>query len=218
MDRSGLFAIMVFLFTCLAGFGPLLGLSPFAVAVLSALVLVAAGLDVFVYRGRLSELVIGLVQEWRPGWRERVAFHEAGHWLVAHRLGIVVEDYTIGAWIAFRKGYPGGGGVVFALPPERLTLSQIEAYCATYLAGALAEEIILGKSEGGGDDSQKVAFLLSATQRTGVIAPQTLRNRAGRKAYEILTTEASLHRELSQKMLANLPMQDCQELLKTYTI
>ncbi|MBC7883644.1 MAG: hypothetical protein H7Y37_20330 [Anaerolineae bacterium] len=216
MDRSGLLAILVFSFTCLAGFGPLLGLPPSVVAALSAVIMGAAGLDIFVYRGRLSELVIGLIQERRPGWRERVALHEAGHWLVAHRLGIVVEDYTIGAWIAFRKGYPGGGGVVFALPPERLTLSQIEAYCATYLAGALAEEIALGRSEGGGDDSQKVAILLSVVQRTGAIAPQTLRNRSGRKAYEILTAEANLHRELSQKMLANLPTQDCRQLLTTY--
>lgn len=214
MDRTGLLAILVMVFTLTAGVGPALGLSPAVAAATGAVVFIALGVDQFLFQGRLVDLAVGLVQERQPGWRERVARHEAGHLLVALRTGIGVEGYILGSWEAFRRGVPGGGGVVLALPPERMTLDQIEAYCATYLAGGIAEELTYGKALGGGDDRQKLALLLGGAARIGNIAPTTLRNRAGRRAVAILKTEAELHSHLSEKLLTGQALEVCLQLVE----
>ncbi|MBC8123899.1 MAG: ATP-dependent Zn protease [Gemmatimonadaceae bacterium] len=212
LDTTGLLAVLVFLFTMLAGVGPLLGLSP-TVAAFAAIGLMGfLLLDQFVWQGRLGSLVLGTLQEHQSGWRERVAVHEAGHLLVAYRLGIVVEDYTIGAWETFRKGYPGGGGVVFAPPVgTQLSLAQVEAYCATWLAGGVAESLHYQKVLGGADDRQKVQALLSTVQRASrtPIQPRTLYNRAGRTASAILQAESETHQSLGQSMLRGTDIKEC---------
>ncbi len=213
MDRSGLLAILAFLLTLIAGLGPVLGLSPALAACSVALLLGVFSLDQFFFQGRLSTLVVGLLQERQRQWRIRVALHEAGHLLVAHRLGLTVEDYTLGAWETFRRGYGGSGGVVLALPTGHLTIETIEAYCATWLAGGLAERLHYPQVLGAGEDLEKIRMLLSAAGRTGNIPPQSLRNRAERRARGILTAEKEIHETLAAQMLRNESIENCLELL-----
>jgi len=213
MDRTGLFAVGVLVFTLLAGVGPALGLPPQVAAFAFALAVGGFAVDQLFWRGRLGVLLVGLAEERQAGWLERVACHEAGHLLVARRLDIPVEDYTLGALATFRKGIPGSGGVVFAPPPAQLSLERIEAYCAAYQAGVLAEQLVLGRAVGGADDFQKLALLLGALARRGEGAPTALKNRAERRARAILRAEADLHRRLSASMLAGENFEVCLQLI-----
>lgn len=211
--RSGTFAIGALLLTLLAGVGPALGLSPAIAAFAVVMGLGFFFFDRIFFQGRLLTLVAGLVQERQKGWRERVACHEAGHLLVAHRLGIAVEDYTLGAWQTFQRGYPGSGGVVLAVL-ARLDSDRIEAYCATWLAGGMAEQMDYGKSIGAEEDLQKIQLLLAAAQRSGIAPARTLRNRAERLARSLLVAEKDLHKKLTQQLLAGRDIEGCIQLLQ----
>ncbi|BAC89907.1 hypothetical protein [Gloeobacter violaceus] len=214
-DRTGLLAVLALLVTVLAGLGPALGLSPAIAAFLVAVGLGSFFIDQFFLQGRLSVLLVGLIQERRPGWRERVARHEAGHLLVAHRLGLPVEGYTLGAWESFRRGQGGGGGVILGSPPARLGIEGIESYCATWLAGALAERMYYSEAVGAVEDQQKVGLLLAAAQRTGAVAARTLRNRAERRAAAILDAERQTHNALAERMLTGQSLERCLQLLNS---
>lgn len=153
--QVNLIAITLFTFT----FGALLTpLIPGATGFLAGGVLLLLGLataDAWAWQSQGLTLLLG----WWPTPDERVVYHEAGHFLVAHLLGIPISDYTLSAWSSWRRGYPPSeAGVRFgAIPPALLPRCPV-----LWLAGIAAEELVYGQAQGGATDWQQASLLLTA--------------------------------------------------------
>ncbi|MEL7330362.1 MAG: hypothetical protein AAGJ69_11090, partial [Cyanobacteria bacterium J06559_1] len=107
-----LLAVSVFAFTLLSLVGPLLNISPGAVAITLTGCVGILALDRFSWQGKGGNLLVDLVSGQSSEYRQRILHHEAGHFLVAHLLDIPVESYTLSAWEGIKAGLPGLGGVV----------------------------------------------------------------------------------------------------------
>lgn len=107
-----LLAVSVFAFTLLSLVGPLLNISPGAVAIALTGCAGVVALDRFTWQGKGSNLLIDLLSGQSSEYRQRILHHEAGHFLAAHLLNIPVKSYTLSAWQGIKAGLPGLGGVV----------------------------------------------------------------------------------------------------------
>ncbi|HEY9752827.1 MAG TPA: ATP-dependent Zn protease [Coleofasciculaceae cyanobacterium] len=163
-----LVAIAIFTVTMTSLLGPLVHLSPAVPALVTAAALGLATIDNLSWQGQGSALLLDWIASFSPEHRDRVIHHEAGHFLVAHHLGIPVTDYTLTAWDAFKKGYPGQAGVRFDVSEleselEQGTLSAqlIDRYCTIWMAGIAAESLTYESVEGGLDDRLKLQGVLA---------------------------------------------------------
>jgi hypothetical protein len=161
-------AISIFVVTLSTLLGPLFNLSPTIPAIATFSLLGLATLDNFGFQGKGGNLVLDWLASFSPQHRDRIIRHEAGHFLVAHLLGIPVTGYTLSAWEALKQKQPGLGGVSFddrelASELEKGTLSaqMLERYCTLWMAGGVAEDLVYGNTEGGGDDLQKIRTVLT---------------------------------------------------------
>lgn len=174
-----LLAVSVFAFTLLSLVGPLLNISPAAVAVTLTGCAGVIALDRFTWQGRGSNLLVDLFSGQDSEYRQRILHHEAGHFLTAHLLDIPVESYTLSAWQGIKAGLPGMGGVVVdtsALGSEEqateqatsesstgvqtsLSTQQINRFCIVWMAGIAAETQTYGSAQGGDDDKAQLRRL-----------------------------------------------------------
>lgn len=161
-----LVAVLVFALTCSILLGPLLSISPTIPAVATLGVLGFVTFDSLSLQGRGVTLLLDGFAQRSPLYRERILRHEAGHFLVAHLLGIPVTGYTLSAWEALRQGQPGQGGVMIDGPLTSALLAQLPAqlldrYCTVWMAGGVAESLTYEQVEGGNDDLQKLRSVLT---------------------------------------------------------
>lgn len=163
-----LIAISVFLMTLSSLLGPLINLSPTIPALTIIGFLGIATLDNFSFQGKGGTIVLDWLARLSPTYKERIIHHEAGHFLVAHLLGISVTGYTLSAWEAWRKGQPGQGGVILEdseiaqqLERGKIGVSMVERYCNIWMAGIAAEMLVFKSAEGGGDDKAKLNQFLT---------------------------------------------------------
>jgi len=164
-----LIAISVFLMTLSTLLGPLINLSPTIPALTMVVFLGIATLDNFSFQGKGGTVVLDWLARFSPKYRDRILHHEAGHFLVAHLLGIPVTDYTLSAWEAWKLGQPGQGGVILEdsaiaaqLEKGKITVSMCDRYCNIWMAGIAAENLVFNSAEGGGDDKAKLNQFLQA--------------------------------------------------------
>lgn len=159
-------AVLVFVLTLSILLGPLLSISPTIPAVATLGVLGFVTLDSLGLQGKGVTLLLDGFAQRSPLYRERILRHEAGHFLVAHLLGIPVTGYTLSAWEALRQGHPGQGGVMF--DGSQLTLplpaQLLDRYCTVWMAGGVAESLTYDRVEGGSDDLQKLRSVLTQRQ------------------------------------------------------
>ena len=163
-----LVAISVFVITLSSLLGPLFHLSPTIPAIAVFGLLGFATLDTLGWQGQGGSLLVDWVAGFSPQHRDRIVRHEAGHFLVAHLLGIPVTGYTLSAWEALKQKQPGLGGVSFddqelASQLEQGTLSAqiIDRYGTIWMAGVAAETLVYGNAEGGTDDRRKLGTVLT---------------------------------------------------------
>ncbi len=164
-----LLAISVFAFMLLSLVGPLLNISPAAVAIALTGCAGAIALDRFSWQSKGSNLLIDLLSGQSSEYRQRILHHEAGHFLAAHLLGIPVQSYTLSAWQGIKAGLPGLGGVIVepsdAGPKfgptgaESLSTQQINRYAIVWMAGIAAETQTYGSAQGGDDDKAQLRNL-----------------------------------------------------------
>ncbi len=161
-------AIAIFLITLSTLLGPLINLSPTIPAIATFTILGIATLDSFSFQGMGGTVILDWIAGFDPEHRERVAHHEAGHFLVAHLLGIPVTGYALTAWEALKQKQSGQGGVSFddselASQLESGTISAhlLDRYCTIWMAGIAAENLVYDNAEGGADDRGKLAAVLS---------------------------------------------------------
>ncbi len=170
--RLNLVAITIFSLVMMSVFAPILNLSPTIPAIAVAGILGLATVDTLAWKGQGSTLLLDAIVRFSTDYQRRIIHHEAGHFLVAHVLGIPITGYTLNAWDAFRQGQPGLGGVTFdcreldsQLDQGTLTTGLIDRYCSVWMAGIAAENLVYGDAEGGSDDRQKLRILWTQLRR-----------------------------------------------------
>ena len=197
-----LIAIGIFGMTLSVLFGPLLNISPTIPAVATFSILGLATLDNFSFQGKGATLLLDLFAGTKSEHRDRILYHEAGHFLVASMLGIPITGYTLTAWEAFKQGQQGLGGVTFdtaQLSPNTLNPGEIrltlDRFCTVWMAGIAAEILVYSNAEGGKEDREQLRNALTlfgyaptdcpVKERWGILQSQTMIEE-NKTAYEAL--------------------------------
>ncbi|OKH35201.1 ATP-dependent Zn protease [Calothrix sp. HK-06] len=164
-----LVATSIFIMTVSSLLGPLVHLSPAVPAVATITILGIATLDSFALQGKGGNVFLDWIASFSPAHRERIAHHEAGHFLVATKLGIPVVSYTLSAWSALKQGQAGLGGVSFndanlesELGQRQISAQTLDRYCTVWMAGIAAETLVYNNALGGADDKTKLVALLKS--------------------------------------------------------
>ncbi|MDA0265952.1 MAG: ATP-dependent Zn protease [Cyanobacteria bacterium] len=214
-----LIAISVFLVTFATLLGPLLQIPQAVPAIAVVTVLAIAIIDQAQWNGTVGNLLLGGLNRFSAAQRQRVLHHEAGHLLVAHLLSIPVTDYSLTAWDAWRKGFPGQGGVQFdtatleaAMGTGQIPAQLLNRYCMVWMAGVAAEQLMYGDALGGQDDRQKFTILW---QQLGRTVQQGLAQQrwALLQAKTLLEQHREAYQTLVEAMAEQSPVGDCQALL-----
>lgn len=214
-----LIAISIFCVTMAALVGPLIHLSPVVPTVAIATLLGIATLDQAAGQGTLGHLVVGSLGRFTPDQRQRILHHEAGHFLTAALLEIPIQDYTLSPWEAWRKGFPGQGGVQFDTAPltdyarqGQIPAQVLNRYSIVWMAGIAAEEWLHGSAVGGQGDRQGLTLLWRQLGRS----PQSS---AAHQRWALLQARTLLetHQEVYQSLIAAFeakkPVADCLALV-----
>ncbi|WP_244532979.1 ATP-dependent Zn protease [Geitlerinema sp. PCC 9228] len=224
-----LVAIAIFVFTMASVFAPLLDYSQAipAAGVFGLLGLLAA--DQWGFEGKGATLFVDWVARRSPEYCDRVAYHEAGHFLVAYLLDIPVTNYALTAWEAHRQGYPARGGVEFSdecfdtaqhkylvAKSQWMSSPILKNYFTVWMAGIAAEKLVYEKAEGGGDDLQKLRAVLAATEPSSFNQKQKERL-AREQARTLLQAHWKAYSLLVEAMKQRQPVSECYQLLERET-
>ncbi|MGD1905712.1 MAG: ATP-dependent Zn protease [Leptolyngbyaceae cyanobacterium] len=214
-----LIAISVFLVTVTTLLGPLVHIPQGVPAIATVTVLAIAIIDQAQWNGTVGNLFLGGFRRFSAVQQQRVLHHEAGHLLMAHLLSIPVTDYSLTAWEAWRKGFPGQGGVQFdtasletAVGEGQIPAQLLNRYCVVWMAGVAAEQLMYGEALGGQDDRQKFTILW---QQLGRTVQQGLAQQrwALLQAKTLLEQHGEAYQALVEAMAEQTPVADCQALL-----
>ena len=218
-----LLAVSVFAFTLLSLVGPLLNISPNAVAIALSGIAGIFALDRFVAQGKGGNLLIDLVSSRSSDYRQRIVHHEAGHFLVAHLLEVPAESYTLSAWEAIRVGLPGLGGVVLNTEDmvedaaAALSSQQLNRYCIIGMAGIAAEAETYGGAEGGQDDQAQLRQLWRQAKKPENTVETQLRW-ALLQAQTMLKAQSVAYEALVVAMNERASVAECQAQIEAYRV
>lgn len=214
-----LVAISIFLMTFSILLGPLIHLSPTVPAIATFTILGIATFDSFSLQGKGGSIFLDWIASFSPEHRDRIIHHEAGHFLVAHLLGIPVTGYTLSAWEAVKQGQPGQGGVTFndgelaaQLAQGKIGAQMLDRYCTLWMAGIAAETLVFNNAEGGGDDKTKLAEVLKVLGFSESACQQKQRFHA-LQAKTLLQENWSSYEALVQAMRERASVTDCQSVI-----
>lgn len=214
-----LIAISVFLMTLSTLLGPLINLSPTIPALTIVGFLGIATLDNFSFQGKGGTIVLDWLARFSPTYKERILHHEAGHFLVAHLLGISVTDYTLSAWEAWKIGQPGQGGILLEdneiaqqLERGKIGVSTVERYCNIWMAGIAAEMLVFKSAEGGGDDKAKLNQFLTALGFEERIFEQKQRFHL-LQAKNLIQENWEIYQSLVEAMRKGVAVEECKKVI-----
>jgi hypothetical protein len=205
-------ALSVFALTLTSLVGPLLNVSALVPSVLLFGLLVLTSLDSFFNQSRLATVVTDGIARRDPTYVDRIAYHEAGHFLLAQLLDIGVTSYVLSPWEAWQQGLSGQAGVVFPPPPDEISGKQLNAYCQVWMAGVAAEQLVYGNSQGGFDDRQKLRGMLTLA---GCNANSLGREEDGAlvQAKALLLTHRETLDALAIALRERQPLDQCRQLI-----
>ncbi|BAZ50578.1 hypothetical protein NIES4103_31950 [Nostoc sp. NIES-4103] len=216
-----LVAISIFIMTLSVLLGPLVNLSPTVPALATFTILGIATLDSFSLQGKGGTIFLDWIASFSPKHRDRIIHHEAGHFLVAHLLGIPVTGYTLSAWEAWKQGQTGQGGVTFddaelasQLENGKIGAQMLDRYCTLWMAGIAAETLVFENAEGGSDDKSKLAKVLQILGFSESVYQQKQRFHA-LQAKTLLEENWSSYQALVQAMRERASVTDCQSAIKS---
>lgn len=225
MNQTSLNLVAITIFTLVMSslLGPLVHLSPAVPAIAVASILGLATLDTLSWQGQGSTLLLDWLASFSAEHRARVVRHEAGHFLVAHLLGIPITGYTLSAWEAFRQGQPGLGGVSFdcqeldtELAQGTLSARLVDRFGTVWMAGTAAETLVYGDAQGGSDDRQKFRTLWAQLQRPN--AEGQLKERlAALQAKTLLQSNWTAYEALVTEMEQQAPIEACCAAIEQHT-
>ena len=174
VTATDLLAIAIFTITMMSLVGTMAGLSPIFPAAIAIALLSAWGVDIGFLQGKLGAYAQVWLRARSPKYRERVSYHEAGHFLAAHVLGFKVVNYAIAGIVGKSLGeiladetFTGiEGGVEIAIADTsnsaNLSANLLDRYSTVYMSGIAAEQLMCeGATEGGIDDMQSLRKAIS---------------------------------------------------------
>jgi len=149
--------------------------------------------------------------------RERVLYHEAGHFLTAYFLGIPITSYSLSAWEAFRQKQPGNGGVQFdttVLEKIGKQPHQIDQFCTVLCAGIAAETLYYKNAEGGADDRAQLQLILN---QIGYPQSQIKQKEEWAKlqAKTLIERHQVAYQALVEGMKKRASVETCQQILQS---
>jgi hypothetical protein len=213
-------AICVFAMTLSTLLGPLFHLSPVIPAIATFVILGLATVDNFTWQGQGATLILDWFASFSPGHRDRVLRHEAGHFLIAHLLGIPVTGYALGAWEAFQQGQTAQGGVRFddqeliaQLQQGVLSAHILNRYGTVWMAGAVAETLVYGNTEGGAEDRMKLRTILAQLGRPAATYQQQ-EKALTLQARTLLQAHWSAYEALVEAMAKRSDVESCRSLIE----
>lgn len=203
-----LVAICIFGMTISSLVAPLIHIpSTLPIAIVAAII-VGATVDNFFLKSTVATLVLDAIAGTKSEYRQRIVHHEAGHFLVAYLLGIPITGYTLSAWESFRQGQSAQGGVMFAPPQANISAQLLQHYCTVWMAGIAAEKLIYDRSQGGGEDRQKLRGVLfvAGKQQQEIVKQE---NSATLQAKNLIQTNWEAYQALVTAMNDRTPVADC---------
>jgi hypothetical protein len=217
-----LIAISVFLMTFSVLLGPLINLSPAIPAVTTLTVLGLATVDSFSWQGQGGTLLLDWIARMTSAeHRERIVKHEAGHFLVAHLLGIPISGYAINAIDAFKQGQSAQGGVQFddrqlneQLQRGQLTAQMLDRYCTVWMAGIAAEAIAYEQATGGAEDRMKLQAVLAKISTP--INAELKARWASLQARTLIESNIKAYEALVTAMEQRASVAECQAIIQEY--
>jgi hypothetical protein len=212
-------AISVFLMTLSTLLGPLINLSPTIPALTMVAFLGIASLDNFSFQGKVGTIVLDWLARFSQEYKERIIYHEAGHFLVAHLSGILVTGYTLSAWEAWKMGQPGQGGVILEdneiakqFEKGKIGVSMVERYCNIWMAGIAAENLVFKSAEGGGDDKANLNQFLTALGFEEKVFEQKQRFHL-LQAKNLIQENWDIYQALVEAMRKRVEVEECKKII-----
>ncbi|SBO41783.1 hypothetical protein [Cyanobium sp. NIES-981] len=196
--------VAVALVSLLAALGPLLGLSPWWIALVAGVSLGGLTFDAARFGGRGGHLLA----EALPGGEgrlRRIAVHEAGHVLVARDEAMPVRQVLIGSLACLQAGLSAGGTTELEPPASaKLPLEELRRWSRVLQAGMVAEELVYGESQGGADDRALLGRLWGLSGQD-VATAQREQRRARREVEQALRHNRTDLEEEARKLLEAAP-------------
>jgi hypothetical protein len=213
-------AISIFAITVSILLGPLFNLPEAVPAIATFCLLGLATLDTFQWQGQGGTILLDLLAGTSKQRRDRILHHEAGHFLVAHLLGIPVTGYALNAWEAFKQGQSAQGGVRFedeqlALQLQNRTLSAqlLDRYCTVWMAGIVAENFVYGKAEGGAEDRTKINAIFTQLRRPSSEI-QLKQNWGSLQAKNLIESHKLAYEALVTAMEKRATIEECYRIIQ----
>jgi len=167
--RRGLYWQLAGVGMCAAEYalGTAVGVDPLLTFIPGTLALLAA--DQLLYRGAYFETVY---QTLFPEYKEKIIYHEAGHFLLAYLMGVPVRGVVTSAVEAMKNPeIKGSAGTVFfdtklaeEIDSQKVTRTSIDRLSIVIMAGIAAEALKYGRAEGGVSDEQALSGFLTTIQ------------------------------------------------------
>lgn len=214
-------AIGIFAMTLFALLAPMFNISVVFPAAATFAVMGILTVDTLAWNNRAVTLFLDLFST--PQQRERVLYHEAGHFLSAYFLGIPIQGYSLTAWEAFRQQQPGKGGVQFdttaleqaGTEPNQLNL-MLDRFCTVWCAGMAAEKLYYGNIEGGADDRAQLQTVLN-----DLGYPQNQRQKkeewAKLQAKSLLERHQQAYEALVKVMRQRASVETCEQIIQRHS-
>ena len=212
-------AISIFTITLTVLVGPIFNISPFIPATITFVALSLVTVDTLAWQNQGTNLFINLFTSKEQ--KERIIYHEAGHFLLAHLYEIPILSYTLTPWEAFKANIknPISGGVVFDTSflqdkPQNVrdVNMTIENFAVVLMAGIAAEKTIFENSQGGKEDQQ----LFNSIYRDMGFQPlqyETKQRFAILKAKTIIEENKESYLALVEAMRQRLSVDECQKVI-----
>lgn len=217
VTATDLLAIAIFTITMMSLVGTMVGLSPVVPSAIAISLLTSWGVDIGFFQGKFGAYAQAWLRARSPQYRERVSYHEAGHFLAAYVLGFKITSYAIAGIVGRSLGeilsdnaFQGiEGGVEIEIVDgssfSNLHGNSIDRYSTVYMAGIAAEQLMCeGETEGGLDDRQRLRKVIANLPH-----PMTQERWALLNAKSLLSDRRSALVILASKMLTGATVEDC---------
>jgi hypothetical protein len=213
-------AISIFAITVSILLGPVINLPQTVPAIATFCLLGLATLDSFQWQGQGGTILLDLLAGSSKQRRDRILHHEAGHFLVAHLLGIPVTGYALNALEAFKQGQSAQGGVRFEdeqlasqLQSGTLSAQLLDRYCTVWMAGIVAENFVYGNAEGGSEDRTKINAIFTQLRRPSSEI-KFKQNWGSLQAKNLIETHKSAYESLVAAMAERATVYECCEIIQ----
>jgi hypothetical protein len=217
VTATDLLAIAIFTITMMSLVGTMVGLSPVVPSAIAISLLTSWGVDIGFFQGKFGAYAQAWLRARSPQYRERVSYHEAGHFLAAYVLGFKITSYALAGIVGRSLGeilsdnaFQGiEGGVEIEIVDgssfNNLNGNSIDRYSTVYMAGIAAEQLMCeGETEGGLDDRQRLRKVIANLPH-----PMTQERWALLNAKSLLSDRRSALVVLASKMLSGATVEDC---------